>query len=150
MGRLGDQRGCDKHQVTSYEVYAALYLDGSDESECSSFSSNYARQLKVALLSKRLHVTYDWLVVLLHHNFRQTVLSAVIEAIPDFEHWLKRMYLAAFTSDLDLSGHEEKIVAQLYHDLTDDEYERLRTETRDLRWLCSEILELLWCNVACE
>ena len=150
LGFLGDQRGCDKYQVTCYEVFAALYLEGSDESERQKFSSNYARQLEVALFSRRLYVTYDWMVVLLNHNFRQTVLSAVIKVIPDFEDWLKMMCEADVNSALDLSGHEEKIVAQLYRDLTNDEYDRLWAETRNLRWLCSMILDFLPRNVARE
>ena len=151
MGFLGDTRGCENYQLTCFEVYRVLYLEGSVESECRSFSSNYAKKLKVALQSNRLNVTYDWLNFLRYRLFRQTVLPAVIEAMPDFWNWLN--IVKEDTSDLNLSGHEEKIRHKLRQNLEKEncnEWPLVREDTVDLKDLCRKIFAFKPRNISPE
>ena len=138
MGFLGDTRGCHKYQLTCFEVYRELYLEGSKKSECRSFSSNYANKLKEALQSNRLVVTYDWLKFLRYQLFRQTVLPAVIEAIPDFRNWLNIVQEDTF--NLNLSGHKGR--PQLRQNLSGGEWYSYKSAV-DIRLLCQEILAFI-------
>ena len=146
MEFLGKTPRCHKYPLACFKAYRALYLEGSDESECRRFSSNYAKKLKVALRSYKPNITYVWLNFLRDQLFRQTVLSAVIEAMPDFWNWLNIVQ----TSDLNLFSHEEKIRPQLRQNLRTLELQSRLSETDALQQLCRDIFAFIPPKISSE